>query len=225
MGRTKVMTDRQKSILAYIAGYIKDNGMSPTLRELQVAFHMKYVGGTMSALNRLVEYGYLGRRPIASRGMWVTVEGYGILSLQAPQTLEHRVQELTDQIENVVKSYQQADNALQTALCDVLEALGLRRHYLHMATEMGTDRRLHALAGKIRSGDVRVQGQVNGIAHERAVQPVTTDIELAACDVLRAIGLESAYLNTGGFGAADRLRKIAARIGAGTLTPAVKVRE
>jgi repressor LexA len=75
-------TDKQKSVLQFIRSYQADNGMPPTLRE--IAKHMGVVSTNAANdyIRALVKRGLLRRRPLISRGLSLTAEGY--LCLQKP---------------------------------------------------------------------------------------------------------------------------------------------
>lgn len=75
-------TDRQKRVLQFVLSFQGDNGMPPTLRE--IAKHMGVVSTNAANdyVRALVKRGLLRRRPLISRGLTLTAEGY--LCLQKP---------------------------------------------------------------------------------------------------------------------------------------------
>ena len=55
----KKLTIRQKMVLEYIEWFIKENGFSPTIQEIQKAMGFKYYYSAFSILSYLEEKGYI----------------------------------------------------------------------------------------------------------------------------------------------------------------------
>lgn len=72
------LTDRQREILAWVDGYIRDHGFSPTIRELCRAFGFKSPNGAVSHLT-----------PLRKKGALTWIDG-------SPRTL--RVTEVSDEL-------------------------------------------------------------------------------------------------------------------------------
>jgi len=63
------ITDRQREIYRWIVQYIADNGYSPTIRELCLAFRFESVNGAVCHLEPLRRKGYLTWNDRQSRTM------------------------------------------------------------------------------------------------------------------------------------------------------------
>jgi DNA-binding MarR family transcriptional regulator len=63
------LTDRQRKILDFIAGYVHDRGRPPTLREIGDAFEIRSTNGVSNHLKLIEGKGYLVREPLKSRGL------------------------------------------------------------------------------------------------------------------------------------------------------------
>lgn len=67
------MSQRQQAILSYIAGYVRQHGYPPSVREIGRAFGIRSSSTVHGYLRRLEEKGYVRRRPWLSRALEVTV--------------------------------------------------------------------------------------------------------------------------------------------------------
>lgn len=63
------LTDRQREILAGIAGYSLQHGFPPTVRELCTAFGYSSPNAINQQLNALQRKGYISRRNRTARGI------------------------------------------------------------------------------------------------------------------------------------------------------------
>ena len=61
------LTERQKEILNWLAGYIVQHGFSPTLRELCLAFNFRTTNAAVTHLAALKRKGWITWVPKASR--------------------------------------------------------------------------------------------------------------------------------------------------------------
>ena len=68
-------TSRQLEILAIIAKHLRDEKIPPTMREIGVAAGIKSTNAINDHLRALDDKGLLGRKPLLSRGIWVTDAG------------------------------------------------------------------------------------------------------------------------------------------------------
>ena len=79
-------SDRQMEVLVAVARYVLEERMPPTLRELAAVLGVTATNGVHEILDQLVTKGLLGRKPLKSRGIWVT--DAGLVELQR-QGLSH----------------------------------------------------------------------------------------------------------------------------------------
>lgn len=75
-------TEGQKRVLAFIHTFQRDNGMPPTLREICKHLGASSSNAAATFIDGLIKKGLLRRRPMISRGLALTAEGY--LCLQKP---------------------------------------------------------------------------------------------------------------------------------------------
>lgn len=75
-------TEWQKRVLAFIKAHQAEHGMPPTLREICHHIGASSSNAAATAVNALIKKGLLRRRPMISRGLALTAEGY--LCLQPP---------------------------------------------------------------------------------------------------------------------------------------------
>ena len=66
------LTDRQREILAWLAGYIRDHGFSPTVREVVQAFGFHGPSGAMAHLRPLKRKGWITWQEGHARTLRVT---------------------------------------------------------------------------------------------------------------------------------------------------------
>ena len=77
------LTQRQREILSYIAGYISQQGFPPTLKEIGAHFGISSTNAVSDHLKALARKGYLKRASDRSRAMGITrgFPGYGQIPL------------------------------------------------------------------------------------------------------------------------------------------------
>lgn len=68
----KPLTDRQREILVWIAGYISDHGFSPTVRELCQAFNFGSPNGACCHLRPLKAKGWINWQDGHARTLRIT---------------------------------------------------------------------------------------------------------------------------------------------------------
>jgi len=66
------LTDKQKSVLAFITKYINTNNYPPTLREVQTAVKINNIGLVHKNLTALERKGYIEREKRMPRGIILT---------------------------------------------------------------------------------------------------------------------------------------------------------
>lgn len=106
--RTRPLTDRQREVLAYIAGHVRAFGSPPTLRETGTALGIKSTNAVNDHLKALEAKGCLVRRRDKSRTMQLTEAGWkaavgGDLVHPWEQTLAEYVAEQCDAWEQTLR--------------------------------------------------------------------------------------------------------------------------
>jgi repressor LexA len=66
-----MLTKKQRDLLLYIDGYIKESGASPSFEEMKVGLELKSKSGIHRLINALVERGFLERLPNKARALEV----------------------------------------------------------------------------------------------------------------------------------------------------------
>jgi len=66
-------TTRQRDLLRYIHGYVREHGEAPTVREMVAAMGISSHCSLHKMLSALVERGHLRRHPTRARGLDVLV--------------------------------------------------------------------------------------------------------------------------------------------------------
>lgn len=72
----KKATDRQHQLVRFIADYVRDNGMPPTLREMATHIGASSSAGAVDHIKALAKKGYVKRVHYRSRGTTLTAEGF-----------------------------------------------------------------------------------------------------------------------------------------------------
>lgn len=75
MSPKKMLTERQKQILAFIEEKIGGSGLPPTIREIGVRFGIASTNGVRSILDALENKGYIRRQKLLSRGIELIRDG------------------------------------------------------------------------------------------------------------------------------------------------------
>lgn len=68
------LTDKQKSILDFIRGFIEDNGYAPVAKEINLHFGYSSLNASTQHLNAIERKGYIKRTPNISRSIVVLQE-------------------------------------------------------------------------------------------------------------------------------------------------------
>lgn len=89
MSKTDSLSDRQMSILQYIALYSGEHGRPPTIREIGVECNISSTSVVNYNLNKLKDKGFLIRDPEVSRGLRLTdkAEEVGVRLPSAPEVV------------------------------------------------------------------------------------------------------------------------------------------
>lgn len=77
----KKLSDRQRSILEYIASYFQDNVRPPTIREIGTECKISSTSVVNYNLTRLVEQGFISRTPEKARGLQLTPKAMQMLGV------------------------------------------------------------------------------------------------------------------------------------------------
>ena len=77
-------TDDDRDLCRVIAGYIEDNGMPPTIREIALALGLteKSTATVTYRLRRAEANGYLMRKDMRARGIRLTDDGRALIEAQ-----------------------------------------------------------------------------------------------------------------------------------------------
>lgn len=67
--RHMALTKKQKEVLDYISGYVRENGYSPTQKEIQEYFGFKSLGSVQDYIKYLTSGGYLNNDSHSVRGL------------------------------------------------------------------------------------------------------------------------------------------------------------
>jgi len=68
------LTARQRSILEFLRGYVRDRGYPPTIREIRDAFSLRSNRGVSDHLKALERKGFIKRVPGSSRAIEITAD-------------------------------------------------------------------------------------------------------------------------------------------------------
>jgi SOS-response transcriptional repressor LexA len=73
------LTKRQTELLVFLRGYIKENALAPTFREMMVGLSIRSRGHLSHLLDRVEARGHISREPGLERAITVIEEEGGIL--------------------------------------------------------------------------------------------------------------------------------------------------
>lgn len=79
----KRTSKKQREVLEYIAGFIKDNGFGPSYREVMNALNYKSVSTVAAHVDELITRGYLRKRENSARSLEVVSMDVEPMSISA----------------------------------------------------------------------------------------------------------------------------------------------
>lgn len=112
-------TKKQQELLVFIEAFIKENGYSPSYREIMVGCNYTSVATVALHVNSLIKRGHLVKREHNARSLEVVHSNY---SLDEGGAIRTEGQWLIDKIDHYFKEYEQKGRS-EIVNLDVLETL------------------------------------------------------------------------------------------------------
>ena len=116
-------TKKQRELLGYIEAFIKENGYSPSYREIMNGLGYTSVATVALHVNNLIKRGHLRKRDRSARSLEVIGTDLGIAS-KAGSILEHEAKWLIAQVHDILAELEGSGQAAQKRMDDAYVLIG-----------------------------------------------------------------------------------------------------
>lgn len=143
-------TKKQREMLGYIEAFIKENGYSPSYREIMNGLGYTSVATVALHVGNLIKRGHLRKRDRSARSLEVVGTDLGLAS-KAGSVLEHEAKWLVGQVHDMLTELETATEPVGKKLDDVYVLIGA----LHV---LGIDEAVRSLVPRLSAIKARDDG-------------------------------------------------------------------
>ena len=144
-------TKKQRELLGFIESFIKENGYSPSYREVMNGLGYTSVATVALHVNNLIKRGHLRKRDRSARSLEVVGVDLGIGS-KAATILEHESKWLVDQVHSLLLELESSSVPMKKKLDDAYVLIGA----LHV---LGLDEAVRSLVPRLSSAKIKTQSK------------------------------------------------------------------
>lgn len=116
-------TKKQRELLGFIESFIKENGYSPSYREIMNGLGYTSVATVALHVNNLIKRGHLRKRDRSARSLEIVGINVNVIS-RADTILEHEAKWLVNQVHSILEELEAATNPTSKRLDDAYVLVG-----------------------------------------------------------------------------------------------------